>query len=172
MLLNAIQAANQTLYNLSREHNEFEGMGTTLAAVYIHGEKAYIANVGDSRIYRMRASRLEQITTDHTWVNEQVRLNLMSAEAARNHRWRNVITRALGTALELQVDHQVLDLQAGDLLLLCSDGLTGMVDDGEISGALASMDGDAQATCEALCDKANDAGGDDNITMILLQITE
>ena len=116
--------------------------------------------------------RLQQVTKDHTIVNQMVELGRISPEDAAHHPGRNFLYKSLGSSERLEFDLFDLELAPPAWILICSDGLTGMVDDGEISGALASMDGDAQATCEALCDKANDAGGDDNITMILLQITE
>jgi protein phosphatase len=115
---------------------------------------------------------LRILTTDHSWVNEQLLRNLITEEEARTHRWRNVITRAIGNRLDLQVDMHLVPLQAGDRLLLCSDGLTNMVGDEEIGMALYEMKDDVAATCAALVEQAKAAGGDDNITVVILSVVE
>jgi protein phosphatase len=164
-----VHAANQTLFNLSQEHADFGGMGTTLVALMVEGANAYLVHAGDSRAYLYRDSQLFQITTDHTWVNEQVQRNLLSPEEARTHRWRNVITRALGNTYNIALDSQKREIRPGDIYLLCSDGLKSMVDDADLEQTLSSMNGSEEHACRQLIDLANLAGGDDNITLVVLR---
>jgi protein phosphatase len=146
-------------------------MGTTLTALAIVSDKAVIAHVGDSRAYLLRDGVLAQITVDHTWVEEQVSAGLLARDQARYHPFANIITRALGTQPQLQVDAAQMDAKAGDLYLLCSDGLTGMLDDVQMLELIADtrpLDSRAKRLIQA----ANRAGGVDNITAILIQATE
>jgi protein phosphatase len=125
--------------------------------------------VGDSRAYLLRADGISQLTDDHTFVNEQVRAGTLTPAEARRHPSRNILTRAVGSQDDVEPDLIEQDLEAGDLLLLCSDGLTAMVDDEEILETLKGRDGDLERRCRALIDLANEHGGDDNITAILIQ---
>lgn len=166
-LLTGIRLANQRLCALQQEHSELAGMGTTIAALRID-DVATLAHVGDSRIYRFRDSRLELLTSDHSWVNEQLQKNIITAEEARNHRYRNVITRALGNRLDLEIDMRFEQLKAGDIFLLCSDGLSGMLEDSKIEETLAAIP-DLRTAANKLVSLANEAGGQDNISVILVR---
>jgi len=168
----SVQEANRTVYEMSQHNANLQGMGTTFTGLWLKDGKAAVAHVGDSRLYLLRGTELRILTTDHSWVNEQLQRNLITEEEARTHRWRNVITRAIGNRLDLQVDMHLVPLQAGDRLLLCSDGLTNMVGDEEIGMALYAMKGDVAATCAALVEQAKAAGGDDNITVVILSVVE
>jgi protein phosphatase len=168
-VLNAIRLANQEILRSVRRNQTMRGMGTTVVIAYIQGRRAYIGSVGDSRAYLLRAGDLRQLTDDHTFVNEQVRAGTLTPAEARRHPARNILTRAVGSQDEVEADIIQQDLLAGDLLLLCSDGLTAMVDDQNILETLRGTDADLQRGCQALIDLANEHGGDDNITTILIQ---
>lgn len=170
IILNGIQLANRKVCQAAAENHDFSGMGTTLALIYAPESKVHICHIGDSRVYRRRGGQLELMTMDHSWVNEQLQRNIITEDEARNHRWRNVITRALGNRLELEVDLKTIDGEPGDLFLLCSDGLSGMLRDEEIDMILGRTPEDLEATCTALIDAANIAGGQDNISVILVQV--
>ncbi len=169
-LKTAIRHANRRVLEKVRESAEYEGMATTVAAVLLDGDVANLAHVGDSRIYLWSEGELQQLTSDHSWVNEQIQSGAISAEQARSHPLRNVVTRALGGRAELIVDVQSRRLQPGEVLLLCSDGLTTMISDDEIAGIIGSAQGDLGQAAQALIDEANDRGGEDNITVILLRL--
>ena len=130
---------------------------------------ATLAHVGDSRGYRLRAGALERLTRDHSWVEEQIRVGALTEEAAREHPWRNIVTRALSGSEELEVDLQELELQVGDRLLLCSDGVFTVLSDDEI-GEVLGRDTALHRICEALIQGANDGGGPDNVTAVVLQV--
>ncbi|HNY27595.1 MAG TPA: Stp1/IreP family PP2C-type Ser/Thr phosphatase [Candidatus Sumerlaeota bacterium] len=168
----SVQEANRTVYEMSQHNSHLQGMGTTFTGLWLKDGKAAIAHVGDSRLYLLRGTELRILTTDHSWVNEQLQRNLITEEEARTHRWRNVITRAIGNRLDLLVDMHLVPLQSDDRLLLCSDGLTNMVSDAEIGTALYEMDDDVGAACAALVEQAKAAGGDDNITVVILKVLE
>jgi serine/threonine protein phosphatase PrpC len=170
ILTQAIKQANQVIYDRAIEQTARAGMGTTCVAVVIRGAVAYIANVGDSRVYLIRDGQLRQVTNDHSWVAEQVRAGMLTDEQARTHAHRNVITRALGTQPEVEADLFVEVLQDGDHLLLCSDGLSGPVSDEEINRIISSAP--AQEAVRALIAQANEQGGPDNITALLVHVVE
>lgn len=169
----AIKMANRDVCKLSMEHPEYHGMGTTLVGVLFSEDssKVSIAHVGDSRCYRVRDGRLAKITLDHSWVEEQLQRGIITEEEAKNHRWKNVITRALGNKLEVDVEVQTLDVQPGDLLLLCSDGLSGMVDDRGMEEAILAQS-DLEVLAQELIRLANEAGGHDNISLILVRMLD
>jgi protein phosphatase len=144
-------------------------MATTVVALLLEDNVAEIAHVGDSRLYLVREGKIERLTSDHSWVNEQVQSGVIDSEQARNHPLRNVVTRALGGRPDLEVDVQTLEMQSGDRLLLCSDGLTTMLDDEEILRIVLGGDGGVDQTDE-LIQAANDSGGEDNTTAILLKV--
>ncbi|PYS95009.1 MAG: Stp1/IreP family PP2C-type Ser/Thr phosphatase [Acidobacteria bacterium] len=168
-VLNAVRLANQEIVRSVRKNREMRGMGTTVVMAYIQGSRAVIGSVGDSRAYLLRDDTLRQITSDHTFVNEQVRAGTLTQSEARKHPARNILTRAVGSQEEVEVDLIEQDLQAGDLLLLCSDGLTSMVEDDGILAALRGSRGDLATSCRALIDLANAKGGDDNVTVVLVR---
>jgi len=166
VLRDTLKAADESIARHAKAHPECAGMGTTLSVLWRSGKYVYIAHVGDSRIYRMRGGLLEQITQDHSLVEELVRAGLITREQAKTHPRRNVITRALGTQGDNTPDLLAADVLPGDLWLLCSDGLTGMVSDEEITQILSTHQNlDAAADC--LIESALAAGGKDNVTLVL-----
>jgi protein phosphatase len=168
-LKSAIQYANRKVLEATRERKEYLGMATTVVAVLVDGDAANLAHVGDSRVYLVREGALKQLTSDHSWVNEQLESGILSPDQARSHPLRNVVTRALGGKPELSVDLQEHKAQAGDVLLLCSDGLTTMVPDDDILNVVGSASGDIEAAARALVEEANGRGGEDNITVLLIK---
>jgi protein phosphatase len=171
-LKTAIRHANRRVLEATRESAEYEGMATTVAAVLVDGDTAHLAHVGDSRIYLWSGGEISQLTDDHSWVNEQIQSGVISAEQARSHPLRNVVTRALGGRSDLLVDVQQRRMLAGDVLLLCSDGLTTMIGDDDIARILAEATGDVARAATALVDEANERGGEDNITVVVLKFEE
>ncbi len=169
-LQHAIKQANQVIYERATEQAGRAGMGTTCVVLVMRGSLAYIANVGDSRAYLIRDGQLRQITNDHSWVAEQVRAGMLTDAQARTHAHRNVITRALGTQPEVEADLFIEPLRSGDLLLLCSDGLSGPVSDAELSRIVTSLP--PQEAVHELIAQANEQGGPDNITAILVHVLE
>jgi PPM family protein phosphatase len=166
-VLNAIRLANQEIVRSVRKDSSMRGMGTTVVIAHIQGSRAYIGSVGDSRAYLVHDGSLRQLTSDHTLVNEQVRAGALSTQEARRHPARNILTRAVGSQDEVEPDLIQEDLRPGDLLLLCSDGLTTMVEDGEILKTVLAHRDDPAAACQALIDLANGHGGDDNVTVVV-----
>ena len=164
-LREAVASAHETILAHAQDHIECAGMGTTLSVLWLGVNYAYIAHVGDSRIYRLREGSLTQITQDHSLVEELVRAGLITREQARTHPRRNIITRALGTHGENEPDLLVTDVRDGDLFLLCTDGLTGMVTDGDIERVL--RENDMETAADRLLALALEAGGRDNVTLIL-----
>lgn len=167
-ILTGIRLANRELCNLSIEKKEFSGMGTTIVAGLIEDSKITIAHVGDSRIYRIRNNKIEQMTIDHSWVSEQIQKKLITEEEARNHRWKNVITRALGNKIDVEIDMKTIDIAPDDIYLFCTDGLSGMLEDADICDTALKNKHNLKAVSENLIEKANAAGGIDNITVILV----
>jgi len=171
-LKTAIRHANRRVLEATHERADLEGMATTVAAVLVDRDVANLAHVGDSRIYLWSSGTLTQLTSDHSWVNEQIQTGVISPEQARSHPLRNVVTRALGGRADLLVDVQSRRVQDGDVLLLCSDGLTTMIADEDIARILAESEGDVTRAASALVDEANERGGEDNITVVLLKFEE
>jgi protein phosphatase len=164
----AIATANAAIFSRSRRNPRLSGMGTTLVGLVAEERRLWALNVGDSRCYRLRNRRLEQITRDHSLVEEQVRMGRMSVSEALRSPLRNVITRALGTQSRVTPDVFELDAQPGDLFMLCSDGLTRELTDSLIE-ALLGTDLPLEALCARLVESAKKAGGHDNITCILVR---
>lgn len=166
-----VQLANRDVHKLAEDHNEFHGMGTTIVGLLIDpdGTKAGIAHVGDSRCYRIRDGKIEQMTLDHSWVSEQLQKKIITPEEAKNHRWKNVITRALGHRRDVEVDVQSVELQPNDIFLLCSDGLCGLVDDAALKRIMLSH-ADLDECVSNLIRAANEAGGHDNISIVVVRI--
>jgi protein phosphatase len=168
-LKTAIRHANRRVLAATRERTEYEGMATTVAAVLVDGDVANLAHVGDSRIYVWSDGAVRLLTSDHSWVNEQIQSGVISAEQARSHPLRNVVTRALGGRSDLVVDVQSRRMRHNEVLLLCSDGLTTMVGDEDIARVLEEVGGDITRAAQGLVDEANERGGEDNITVVLLK---
>ncbi len=171
-LKTSVRYANNKVLAATKESAEYEGMATTVVAVLIDGVTANLAHVGDSRIYLYRGDQLTQLTSDHSWVNEQLQGGMLTAEQARSHPLRNVVTRALGGKPDLEVEMQVHEVLPGDTLLMCSDGLTTMVPDFEIQKILGDGGGEVEKCAKALVEVANKNGGEDNITVVLLRFQE
>ena len=166
-IFTAIKLANMKIFEVIQERKELEGMGTTLVTLLINGDSAFIGHVGDSRAYRVREGELEQLTSDHSWVNEQMKLGVLTKAEAANHPFRNVVTRALGGRDPIKADLTCEKMQSGDVILLCSDGLNSMLSDEQIRDTFVEAGDDLDAGCQALIDAANAAGGDDNISVVL-----
>jgi protein phosphatase len=166
-----VRAANRAIRELAERDPALHGMGTTCTLVLIDGSTAHLAHVGDSRAYLLRGDDLTQVTEDHTLVQRMVREGRISQEEAGHHPQRNIITRSLGVDDDVQVDTFTLELAPGDRLLLASDGLTSMVGTDQIKALLADGD-DPQAQADALVEAANAAGGEDNITVVVLHAIE
>jgi PPM family protein phosphatase len=164
----AILAANETIYERSQRNRKLSGMGTTMVALITRDRKAWLLNIGDSRGYRLRNGKLEQLTLDHSLVEEQVRLGRMSQSEALRSPLRNVITRALGTQSRVTPDIFELEPEQGDVFLLCSDGLTRELSDNDIETVLAATSS-LEDACATLVDIAKKAGGHDNITCLLVR---
>jgi serine/threonine protein phosphatase PrpC len=170
-LVEDIKRANQAVLERGEADRDLRGMGTTITALLVEDGRAHVAHVGDSRAYLLRDGTLQQLTEDHTLVQRMVREGRLTEDEAAHHPQRSVLTRALGVEEEVPVDELTLDVHAGDRLLLCTDGLTTMIDRGRIQKILA-RERDPQAACDKLIDAANRAGGDDNITVIVLDFVE
>ncbi len=165
----AICAANQAIYSRAQRNHRLSGMGTTMVALAAEERHVCVFNIGDSRCYRLRNRRLEQITLDHSLVEEQVRLGRMTEAEALRSPLRNVITRALGTQCQVTPDAFALEAEPGNLFLLCSDGLSKELSDSLIE-SLLSIDLPLDELCERLVGAANKAGGHDNITTLLVRV--
>ena len=167
-----IQAANRSVYERSSSDAEVAGMGTTMTVALVEDTTVTFGHVGDSRAYVLRDGTLEQLTDDHSLVAELVRGGKLSAEEAEHHPQRSVITRALGTDPDVDVDTFAVDARQGDVFVLCSDGLTDMVGDEEIGQVLGEPRESLKHTAEELVHRANRAGGQDNITVIAFAVTD
>jgi PPM family protein phosphatase len=168
-LLSAIQLANQKVFQSAEEHPEQLGMGATLTAAWIDGMQLSVGHVGDSRLYLLRTGQLQQLTSDHSLVAEQVRRGILTASEAEQSNLQSVLLRALGTQPEVEVDIEQVPLFPGDVLLLCSDGLTRMVTEPEIAGTLQA-EPNAQRAAEKLIEHANESGGIDNVSVIVVSL--
>jgi protein phosphatase len=169
-IVEAAQEANAVVFKKQERDPSTSGMGTTLTALVVDDDAMRFAHVGDSRAYRLRDGELSQLTTDHTLVNEWVESGQITAEQALSHPQRSMLTRAIGTQPTIEVDEFHLHPDAGDRILLCTDGLTGMIVDDGIRDILAGHAGDPQAAADALVEAANAAGGYDNVTVVVLDI--
>jgi len=166
----AFRLANRQIANAMADSADLRGMATTASAVLAGPHSACIAHVGDSRVYALLDGRLRQITDDHSWVEEQVRAGTMTSAAARQHPWRNVVTRALSGGSDPDIDTVELAPHAGERLLLCSDGLSGVVSHDVIEGILADRAMPLESICDQLVSAANEGGGPDNVTVLVIQI--
>src|SRR3954454_7799160 len=163
--------ANRRIYEMAQSDSEHAGMGTTLTAALVEGRDVAVGHVGDSRLYRLRDGRLERLTQDHSLVEELVRQGKLTPEEAETHPQRSIITRALGPEPDVEVETYTHRGRDGDVYLLCSDGLTGMVSEkriGEILGEASSLD----EAAHKLVEEANSNGGKDNITVLLFRLAD
>ena len=165
---NSIWRANDEIYRKSIENEEYSGMGTTVTMAYETNGNIFIGHVGDSRAYLLRDNTLYQITKDHSLVEELVKNGSITREEARFHPQKNIITRAVGTDKEVEIDLIVKEKSKGDILLLCTDGLTNMLSDDEIKELLLKSS-DMQKACELLVHLSNEKGGLDNISVVAIK---
>ena len=168
-LVTAIKLANVKIFEAAQRESQYRGMGTTLVSVLFLDDQVLIGHVGDSRVYRLRDGRLDQVTEDHSLLNDYIRMKKLSAEEIASFPHKNVIVRALGMKETVQVDVHDDVPRLGDLYLLCSDGLSGMVNDAQILDLLRS-EPDLDRATEKLIMAANAAGGADNITVVLARL--
>ncbi len=170
-LKNAIDLVNKGLYEESLNHEELNGMGCTLVAAVVEDDLLYVANVGDSRLYLIHGDLIHQVTRDHSYVEEMVALGQMDRDSQAYNRQKNIITRAMGISAGVDTDFFEVNLEAGDYFLLCSDGLSNMVDNREICN-IVSGPGTLKEKAEALIREANLRGGSDNIAVVLVDPLE
>ena len=165
----AFREGNRMICESVMTRGEWRGMGTTIVALLNLGDRVVIGHVGDSRAYLLRDTELHRLTSDHSYVNEQVKLGLLTDDEAQRHPMRNIVTRALGNRTDLEVELRHHDVRPGDLYLLCSDGLNSMLHDDEIASMLREHAANPERACQALVAAANERGGEDNITVIVLR---
>lgn len=168
-LTTAIKLANVKIWSAGRRNDGQLGMGTTLVAALFLDSRVLIGHVGDSRVYRLRDGKLEQLTEDHSLVNDYLKMHILQPDEVDDFPQKNVIVRALGMKDSVQVDLLVETTQAGDLYLLCSDGLSGMIADDQLQNLLVA-ERDLERACERLIEVANNNGGLDNITAVLARV--
>lgn len=166
-LISAVTDINAEV-NRAAEQPKTQGMGTTLTVAVISGDQMILAHVGDSRAYVLRKGELAQITKDHSWVAEEIARGALTADQARDHPRRNIVTRAIGIEPQVQVDTTEVRLREKDVILLCSDGLHGLVEDDEIADLLSRNE--PRRACQELVDRANELGGNDNTTVVVVRI--
>lgn len=168
LICNLVAEVNKSIYLKAKESEENFGMGTTFVIGIRLDNKLYIGHVGDSRAYLIRNGVLERLTTDHSYIEELIKNGSLTREEARNHPKKNIITRALGCEENVEVDTYAVDLQDDDILVLCTDGLTNMLSETEILSIICECD-EPQFACDELVRRANEKGGEDNITVILVK---
>lgn len=162
-----VEAANLEVWQKSTESPETNGMGTTLTMAVVAGKAVTIAHVGDSRLYLARSGNMRRVTDDHSYIEELVRKGSLTREEAENHPGKNIITRAIGTSPELEVDILSLTMETNDMMILCTDGLTNMLCEDEIVETAGSSG--PEAACEQLIEAAKRHGGEDNVTVIIIK---
>ena len=168
-LSSAVYLANREIFESAKQNAERRGMGATLTAAWIDGSRLSIAHVGDSRAYLLRGGALQQLTNDHSLVAEQVRKGILTPAEAEQSEMQSVLTRALGSQAQVEIDAEELGLFKGDLVLLCSDGLTRMVTEPEIAGTLQA-ETDPERAAAKLVALANENGGADNVTVLVIRL--
>jgi len=172
VLRDAILRANKIIHQTAQSQPQCEGMGTTLVACLFYDDRISIAHVGDSRVYRMRGNRFEQITMDHSLLQELVDRGFYSQEEAQRSTNRNYVTRALGVEPSVDVEIQEMDVEKGDYFLMCSDGLPDMVEDEDIHLTINTFNTSIQTIGEPLITLANDNGGRDNVSIVIVPVAE
>ncbi|RZI41462.1 Stp1/IreP family PP2C-type Ser/Thr phosphatase [Herbaspirillum sp. HC18] len=170
LIFEAIKDANKAILDAARKESQYQGMGTTVVVAVFQPDCVAIAHVGDSRAYRLRRQELLQITRDHSLLQEQIDAGIIDPALARYSQVKNLVTRAVGVSLEMDVEIHEHELQSGDLYMLCSDGLSDMLSDEELFEILTREQGNLEVMCEALVQKANENGGLDNISVILATV--
>jgi len=172
ILRDAIQRANKIIYQTARTQDQYQGMGTTVVAALFFDNKASIAHVGDSRLYRVRNEKLEQVTMDHSLLQELVDRGFYSPEEAQRAANKNYVTRALGVEPGVEVEIQEVAAQKGDVYTLCSDGLSDMVEDDDINLTISTFGANLDTVAKQLIQLANDNGGRDNVSVVMAQVLE
>ncbi|HTL10881.1 MAG TPA: Stp1/IreP family PP2C-type Ser/Thr phosphatase [Bdellovibrionota bacterium] len=175
VLADAIRKANRAIFEASKRQTDLQGMGTTTTAILAHGGRVILGHVGDSRCYYFRPECIWQVTRDHSLVQEKLRAGLITREQLKTDRMKNVITRSVGFEEQVDVETYDMKVQPGDVFMLCSDGLSGLVDDPDVLEIVQKQffkGGDPQRAVDQLIEAANARGGDDNITSILVQVAE
>lgn len=170
IILNAVKSANEVIYNVSQTYSQCAGMGTTLVVGLFTHKKLLVGHIGDSRMYRLRNQMLSQITEDHSILQEQIKLGLITIEQAKYSVNKNLVTRALGVDPEVELELNEYDVENGDIYLLCSDGLSDLVDDEIIQATINASSSDLINAAQVLVQLANDNGGKDNISVILAKV--
>jgi protein phosphatase len=164
--------ANAAIYEASQSQPQYSGMGTTLVVALWHDNKMSVGHVGDSRLYRLRAGVLEQVTRDHSLLQEQIDSGMITKEQARHSQNKNLVTRAVGIDPEVETEVHTYPVQAGDIYVLCSDGLNDMVLDEDIELTLSSLQANLPLAAQQLVQQANDNGGRDNVSVILVRVVK
>ena len=162
--------ANNAIFQASQSQQQYAGMGTTLVVALWHDDRMIVGHIGDSRLYRMRANKLEQVTRDHSLLQEQIDSGLITKEQARHSQNKNLVTRAVGIDPEVEAEVHSYPVQVGDIYLLCSDGLNDMVTDEDMELTLSSLQANLPLAAEQLVQQANDNGGRDNVSVILVRV--
>jgi protein phosphatase len=171
-LLREIARANGAIYQAAQSQPQYAGMGTTLVMTLFHDDAVTVAHIGDSRLYLLRGGEFRQLTRDHSLLQEQIDSGIITAEQARYSQNRNLVTRALGIDPTVEVEIHDYDVEPGDVFLLCSDGLNDMVEDEEIALTLTSLSANLDLCATQLVDMANDNGGRDNVSVILVKVKQ
>jgi protein phosphatase len=166
-----IARANGAIYQAAQSQPQYAGMGTTLVAAVFHDNTVTVAHIGDSRLYRLRGDEFQQITRDHSLLQEQIDSGMLTPEEAKHSQNKNLVTRALGVDPTVEAEIHDYDVRVGDVYLLCSDGLNDMVDDGEIAMTLSALAANLELCATQLIQMANDNGGRDNVSVILVKVT-
>lgn len=170
MLIGAVNMANDAVYKLGRTYEEYSEMGTTMIGATVVGNNMYVAHVGDSRLYKISDGKIEQVTNDHSLVAEMVRAGQLTEEEARNHPQRNCITRAVGTDSSVVTDGLIVRIKEKDIILICSDGLSTMLEDDEICNIASAGGFSIEDRTDMLIDAAKNNGGFDNISVVIIDI--
>jgi len=170
MLQEQVAKANTSIYQAAQSQPQYAGMGTTLVVALFYDNKMMVAHIGDSRLYRMRGDEFSQVTKDHSLLQEQIDAGLLTKEQARHSSNKNLVTRALGIDPTVQTEIHEYDTSPGDLYMLCSDGLSDMVSDDDIGMALQALGANLELAAQQLVQMANDNGGRDNVSVILVKI--
>ncbi len=170
MLQTQVKLANTAIFEAAQKDPQCAGMGTTLVACMFYDNFITVGHIGDSRLYRMRNDALEQVTRDHSLLQEQIDSGLISKEDARSSHNKNLVTRAVGIDPDVDAEVHSYDVQDGDIFLLCSDGLNDMIEDDEIQMTLIALRSNLELTAQQLVQAANDAGGRDNVSVMLVRI--
>jgi PPM family protein phosphatase len=172
ILRDAVQRANKIIYQTARSQPQCEGMGTTVVAALLFDNRVSIAHVGDSRLYRVRANQIEQVTLDHSLLQELVDRGFYSPEEAQRASNKNYVTRALGVEANVDVEVQEQPVHKGDIFLLCSDGLSDMVEDDDMNLTVSTFGANLNSVAQHLVQLANDNGGKDNISVVMAQVMD